>query len=166
MKNRQALSQREKLFCVNYLKNADAKQAAISAGYANNPDTKGEQLLSRSDIVEEISSLAKQRDKLNSAMSRILCQKLAFGSIADAISLLYLDSPDKSQLEKMDLCMISEIKKPKDGAMEIKFFDRLKAIEKLSQIQSEQTGKANSFLDALYLGAEKLSDIKEDEDGV
>ena len=31
----------------------------------------------------------------------------------------------------MDLYSVSEIKRPKDGSMEIKFFDPLKALEKL-----------------------------------
>lgn len=57
---------------------------------------------------------------------------LAFGEIQDAVRLLY--APEEQilpALGEMDLFNISEIKRPKGGGMEIKFFDRLKALEKL-----------------------------------
>ena len=40
------------------------------------------------------------------------------------------------------------IRRPKDGAMEIKFFDRLKALEKL-ETRSLETGSADSLFDAI-----------------
>lgn len=57
---------------------------------------------------------------------------LAFGEIQDAVRLLY--APEEQilpALGEMDFFNISEIKRPKGGGMEIKFFDRLKALEKL-----------------------------------
>ena len=48
-----------------------------------------------------------------------------------AISLLFMENPSVDKLKTMDLFSVAEIKRPKDGAMEIKFFDRLKALEKL-----------------------------------
>lgn len=72
-------------------------------------------------------------------------QRLAFGSICDAISLLYKSDPSKEDLEGMDLFLVSEIKRPKDGSMEIKFFDRLKALE--NSVPAESMKQApNSFL--------------------
>ena len=44
----------------------------------------------------------------------------------------------------MDLFLVSEIKRPKDGSMEIKFFDRLKALEKLTD-DSEKEDRATPF---------------------
>lgn len=72
-------------------------------------------------------------------------QRLAFGSICDAISLLYKSDPSKEDLEGMDLFLVSEIKRPKDGSMEIKFFDRLKALENSVQAVSMKQAQ-NSFL--------------------
>ena len=57
-------------------------------------------------------------------------ERLALGKVTDAIKLLYCENLSDDEIEKLDLTNISEIKKPKDGAMEIKFFDRLKALEK------------------------------------
>lgn len=61
--------------------------------------------------------------RLNDLQFRALLgyERLAFGSIADCVQLLYMDKPTLQDLEGMDLFMISEIKRPKDGAMEIKF---------------------------------------------
>ena len=71
--------------------------------------------------------------------------------------LLYMDKPDLQTLEAMDLYMISEIKRPKDGAMEIKFFDRLKALEKLSEAQQASAENSLPFYKALENSAEILN---------
>ena len=60
---------------------------------------------------------------------------------------------------------VTEIKKPKDGAMEIKFFDRLKALEKMGDFDKESSKKQSSLFDAIKNGAkalEKADDYGED----
>ena len=76
---------------------------------------------------------------------------LAFGDIQDAITLLFeSDENILNILPKLDLFNVSEIKRPKGGGMEIKFFDRLKALEKLScAVDSSEKNKAVSFYEAL-----------------
>ncbi len=82
-------------------------------------------------------------------------QRLAFGDISEAVSLLYIDNPDSQVLSKMDLFSVSEIKRPKDGSMEIKFFDRLKALEKLEgRVQSENG--VQSLFDAIDRSASAI----------
>ena len=50
-------------------------------------------------------------------------KRLAFGEIKDAVLLLFAQEGDiLSQLPGLDLNNISEIKRPKVGGMEIKFF--------------------------------------------
>ena len=57
----------------------------------------------------------------------------------------------------MDLFLISDIKKPKGGGLEIKFFDRLKALEKLEDLVCRETGStAGSLYSAIEKGAEAL----------
>ena len=84
--------------------------------------------------------------------------------ISDAVSLLFLDSPTKEQLQKMDLLLVSEIKKPKDGALEIKFFDRFKALEKLTQENDSKSESGNSLYEALRLGAQNISLLRENDE--
>lgn len=151
------LSPREKLFCLNFCNCADAKQSAINAGYKKNPKCQGEQLLCRSDVADEIMRLSKTRERSISIASRVFAERLAFGSIADAVSLLYMDSPTKEQLRNMDLYPVSEIKKLKDGAMEIKFFDRLKSLEKLATESENENESCNSLIEALNKGAQNLN---------
>ena len=83
-----------------------------------------------------------------------------FGNISDAVSLLYIERPTAEQLKAMDLFMISEIKKPKDGMLEIKFFDRLKALEKLESKSGADAGVSNLF-DAIGQGAKAVSEIEQ-----
>ena len=64
-------------------------------------------------------------------------QQLAFGSIADAIKLLFMEEPAPRALGKMNFINVAEIRRMKEGAMEIKFFDRLKALEKLEEITDQ-----------------------------
>lgn len=64
--------------------------------------------------------------------------RLAFGCVSDAIKLLYCEDTEKESIEQMDLFNISEIKRKKGGDIEIKFFDRLKALEKLQQLCDEK----------------------------
>ena len=49
-----------------------------------------------------------------------------------------------------------EIKKLKDGAMEIKFFDRLKALERLEQSNLDVKNDVNPFYYALEQGLKSL----------
>ncbi len=55
--------------------------------------------------------------------------------------------------------MVSEIKRPKDGSMEIKFFDRLKSLEKLVSGETEEKG-AKKLFDAISRSAEAVGGLK------
>ena len=81
---------------------------------------------------------------------------MAFGCVSDAIKLLFSDEVSESQIELMDLFNISEIKKKKGGDIEIKFFDRLKALEKLQNINVDASSEENSFYSAIEKGAAAL----------
>ena len=78
-------------------------------------------------------------------------RRLAFGEITDAVSLLF--EPEEEIIEKLpklDLFNVSEIKRPRGGGMEIKFFDRLKAIDKIREMVNEKRDNSRtSFYEAL-----------------
>lgn len=161
-KKKSGLTAREKLFCVYYAHSGDAKQAAIYAGYKKNPYEKAGRLLIRSEISEEIADLSKKLFCDMNNIAKAGYYRLAFSGIADAVSLLYMDKPSEKTLSEMDLFMISEIKKPKDGAMEIKFFDRLKALENLCK-NSDTKEQSNGLFDALSIAAKNISEQSGDE---
>lgn len=90
---------------------------------------------------------------------------LAFGEIQDAVTLLFeSDENILNILPNLDLFNISEIKRAKGGGMEIKFFDRIKAMEKLNEFISADTGRnAVSFYDALEKSAAGIRTVEENE---
>ena len=149
------LTGREKEFCSCFLNTGNATLAAQRAGYRKKAELIGEKLLCRKDIADEIESLARQREKSLANMSSVGYQRLAFGNISDAVSLLYMENPSRADLATMDLFLVSEIKRPKDGSMEIKFFDRLKALEKL-ECKSEEENGAKSLFDAISEGTKAI----------
>lgn len=124
------------------------------------PEKSALRLLRRKDIAEEIQRLDKQRQTTQNDIA-IGYQRLAFGCISDAICLLFSDEVSPEEIEKMDLFNIAEIKRKKGGDIEIKFFDRLKALEKL---QDTRTGNGDtaeaSLYSAIEQGAKALRDSK------
>ncbi len=89
-------------------------------------------------------------------------ERLAYGGIADAVRLLFTEEPDLAALDKMDLYNIAEIKRPKGGGMEIKFFDRIKALQSLEELN---TAGGDSL--PLYRTLQECAlSFKENSDGV
>ena len=148
---------REKKFCSSFLGSGNSELAAEKAGYTGDCEQKGEELICRPEISAELERLSRLREKSLANMAAAGYQRLAFGSICDAISLLYKSDPSKEDLEGMDLFLVSEIKRPKDGSMEIKFFDRLKALEKLGAGGEHETG-AKQLFDAISNSARAVND--------
>ena len=120
------------------------------------PEKSALKLLRRRDVAEEIARIDKQREATQKDIA-IGYQRLAFGCISDAICLLFSDEVSPEEIEKMDLFNISEIKRKKGGDIEIKFFDRLKALEKLEDIWStHRDDEENSLYSAIEKGARAL----------
>ncbi|MDR0920475.1 MAG: terminase small subunit [Oscillospiraceae bacterium] len=81
--------------------------------------------------------------------------RLAQGKINDVVKLAFCDDlPPLDELKKMDLYNVSEIKKVKNGGVEIKLFDRQKALEKLYEIYNTESAEnvAGGLLKALTEG--------------
>ena len=67
------------------------------------------------------------------------------------------EPPCESELEKLDLTMVSDIKCPKSGGIEVKFFDRIKALDRLCELSNAASAGENSdFLSALDRSARAL----------
>ena len=87
-------------------------------------------------------------------------RRLAFGSIKDAVRLLLSEKVNPQVLKKMDLFSVSEIRKSKNGDIEIKFFDRMQALQKLSELESTEGG---GLLSAIENGAAALRQKEADD---
>lgn len=154
--NEKNLTKKELDFCRLYVRLRNPKEAAIRAGYEVLPEYRAICLLSKKEIRKKITELEKETTADGNLVSAGL-QRLAFGSCADAVKLILSVNSDSSpDIDSLDLFNVAEIKFTCGKGMEIKFFDRLKALEKLSEIA--QTGKetgALSFYEALERSATK-----------
>lgn len=151
------MRKREKTFCVYVAQGKSLEESSVLCGYDEN---RGISLITKPEIMNEITALLKAKANLMKNLSVLGYQQLAFGGIADCISLVTEEKVSKDELQNMNLFMISEIKKPKDGAMEIKFFDRLKALEKLQDYLDGES-QCVPFYEALEKGAKALGESNE-----
>ena len=72
--------------------------------------------------------------------------ELAFGKANDCVRLALEDDP---RLDKLDLSLLSEVKRNDKGTVEIKLIDRLRALEQLALVAEEEKTDFESFLQAL-----------------
>lgn len=157
MTKRQGLNEKEKLFCLYFCRTRNVREAAAKAGYVLFPEKSGQKLMADKLIAEEIKRLEKLQE-VSAQEAAAGYRRIAYGSVCDAVRLLFSDSPpDPDSLEKLDLFCISEIKRPKGGGMEIKFFDRLKALEKLAELSGADERDIPPFYAALEDGAKALA---------
>ena len=78
--------------------------------------------------------------------------ELAFGKANDCVRLALEDDPN---LGKLDLSLLSEVKRNDKGTVEIKLIDRLRALEQLAQTAGQQRSDVDAFLQALQGGEEE-----------
>lgn len=145
-----ALTTKQKLFCYYYLKLGNAKESAVLAGYPKLTALyEGTKILSTKAAGEYLSRLSNstRRDGAEVVMRGL--ERLAFGSVNDAVRLAFCED-EALNIETLNLFNVSEIKRQKGGAVEIKFFDRLKALEALGQISEQNDSEGiKDFFDAL-----------------
>lgn len=155
---------KEKLmdFCLFYKALGDPAEAARRVGITKNPELEGQRLLNFKSVQKTLAKLSgytETHDIVRTGLSR-----LAFGSVSDAVKLI---SEDISTLnvKGLDLFNVSEIKRVKGGGVEIKFFDRLEALEKLLELEENfsRTATAESFFKALGKSADSTSENTGDD---
>lgn len=142
MADRKKLRGKTDRFCYYYHLLRNGKEAAVKAGFFPVlAESAAGKLLQRADVWDEIRALDEAREKRAIKRDAVAgLQRLAFGSVNDSVSLLFLSEEKLDQvLQTLDFFPISEIKKPKENMLEIKFFDRLKALEKLIDLSEEES---------------------------
>ena len=147
------LSQKQLAFCHAFVRTRNLREAAVAAGFLLFPEKAAEKLLSAKPVQAKIQALEQaisvQRAELIAGYRR-----LAFGSVADAVRLLQQTDTDAPlDPDTLDLFSVSEIKRPKGGGLEIKFFDRQKALDRLSELQETAADSALPFYKALERSA-------------
>lgn len=72
--------------------------------------------------------------------------ELAFGRANDCIKLVMSSDPP---MDKLDLSLLSEVKRSEKGAVEVRLIDRLRALEQLALLARENGQDLEQFLKAL-----------------
>ena len=72
--------------------------------------------------------------------------ELAFGDANDCVRLALEEGVE---LKKLDLSLLSEIRRNDKGTVEVRLIDRLKALEQLSQAAGKDPDGAKAFLQAM-----------------
>lgn len=162
------LKPKEKLFCYYYAKLRNSKEASIKAGYSRlTAEIQGDRLLMDDTILKVVSefSRCKENTELLGCVEAGL-KRLAFATTNDSVKLMFCDRESANEmLEGLDLFHVAEIKSPKENCVEIKFFDRFKAFDKLIELamKSENENEACEFYKALE---SRAADVSEDIDEI
>lgn len=147
-----SLNEKRLLFCCNYVKLGNVKESAIKAGFS--PETalmEGLECLKRDKFQRVISQL-REISSVNGEGIMSGLERLAFGSCNDAVYLVFSEElPPADVISGLDLFNVSEVKRVKGGGVEVKFFDRQKALEKLLEYLNtvDNSKNAASLLQAL-----------------
>jgi hypothetical protein len=129
------LTAQERLFCALYRQTRNGREAAAQAGYCKKPHKVAVELLARESIRRELTRAEPE----GALRAEVLAgyRRLAFGMGTDALRLLFADTdepPTPEALAEMDIFNICDIKRPKGGGLEVKFFDRCEALRRLEAL--------------------------------
>ena len=72
--------------------------------------------------------------------------ELAFGKANDCVKLVLEDAP---RVGRLDLSLLSDVKRNDKGTVEVKLVDRLRALEQLALLAQDKGQDLESFLQAL-----------------
>ena len=146
------LTEKQRLFCVYYVKTFNATQSAINAGYgAASAHVEGHRLLKKPKISAEIKRLKQDMtSEVYISAKDVLDKyiKIAFADITDYLTFGRKEVTQLNELgesetfevnfvefkdsDKIDGTIVSEVKQGKDG-VSIKLEDKMKALEKLDK---------------------------------
>lgn len=145
---------KERCFCTWYAMLCNVQEAAIRAGYpAEHAVERGIALLQRTDcqvLVQEIQHTLRMRSAADQVMAGL--ERLAFGSCNDAVKLVFAaDAMEPEELARLDLFSVTDIKRDKNGGVEVKLCDRQKAMEQILAYagSAESRSQADRLLSAL-----------------
>ena len=148
------------LFCLNLFACGSPIEASRRTGIE---ESVGIKLSTTRRVQRRLAKYYKSRE-LTLYRARAGLERLAFGRINDAAELaLSGEETEFSRFDGADLFNVSELKRVKGGGVEIKFFDRLKAIEQLIALEELIRGNDSSD-DFIRAFEQAVSEDGEQED--
>lgn len=119
-------------FCRKYLQCMDPDQAAAMAGYADGYAVLETKMVRRR--LERMREAAAGQVHREDVVRRLA--QLAFGRVNDAARLAL--HSEEADLETLDLSAVAELKVTDKGGVEVKLIDRIRALEALHGLLSEE----------------------------
>ena len=142
----------KQLFALFYASCKNPTEAAVRAGIApENAAAEGLRLLKLKSVRKLVKRFCECGLSTEEGV-KIGLDRLAFGEINDVMEVVLSEEPvGLHKLFKMNFFNISEVKKVKGGGLEVKLFDRQRAMEKLLELyeKSENSRSAQDFINAL-----------------
>ncbi|SIR32519.1 terminase small subunit [Pontibacter lucknowensis] len=133
-----ALTPKQQRFCLEYIKDSNATQAAIRAGYSSKTaNEQGARLLANVSIQQEVQRLQKQVADETGVQVKALVQelaKIAFASVPDLLDPVTKEPKPLDQLsaaERACIVEISEITGTTGITRKVKLHSKLTAIDML-----------------------------------
>lgn len=133
------LPSEKRRFAAAYLRCFDPDAAAASIGRSD-----GIRMLSTPAVQHELDLQRGQCDICRQDVIRRLAQ-LAFGRANDCVKLVLEDAPE---IDRLDLSLLSEVKRNEKGTVEVKLIDRIRALEQLLEAGTENADCAEAFFAA------------------
>ena len=151
---------RRKMFLYNFLKLRNVREAGIRSGYPEDEAfSEGMRMILAESFSKKLSILARKASNPE-GLIRAGLERLAFGDINDVVKLVFAENcMSKKEISALDLFNVSEIKRVKGTGVEVKLFDRQKALEKLWEIDNtaDVNSSAESFFNAIKAGADAIT---------
>lgn len=152
------LTKVQKKFLCRFMKSRNVEEAAAACGFpSSSAYEEGVKILGHPQAFGFLASMAVTLKRCEGNSVEEALDRLINGRINDAVILAESNPEELSceDIRKLDLYNVTELKIGK-GTCEIKFADRLKAIEKLNEIRSGRAvdDLAQSFFDAIGKAAE------------
>lgn len=150
------LSEKQKTFVDEYLKDLNATQAAIRAGYSQKTAySVGHENLRKPEIQKTVEEAMKRRsERTEVTQDRVVdeLRKIAFvdmGKIVqwNASGVTYKDSADFPEEAKAAIQSVEESTNAHGGTIKIKLYDKIRALELLGKHLAMFDGKAPEKFD-------------------
>lgn len=149
------LNARQKLFCHWFALTRDARASAARCWQSPAKQQEALVLLEQptaQKYLAQVEAALAGEGHLSSAEDGY--RKLAFGAVTDAVRLMFPAEGEVPPIGEMDLFNVAKISQAK-GGLEVTFFDRLEAMDRLAARQREAAAgqDAFGFLEAVAAGA-------------
>lgn len=142
--NDHGLTDKQELFCHEYIKDFNATQAAIRAGYSQKTAKAiGSENLTKLDVSNRVKELTKDHAAKNESLMALIkaeLVKIAFAnkkSVArwNASGVTFKDSEELTDDEAASVSEVSETVNENGGTLKIKQHDKVKALELLAKME-------------------------------